>query len=107
MADETPAAPSPPPAPAPPKPLEPGDFVTHVGGHPQRGDRPDEPVGRVVAAIPQVKVLTDKDGKALIDADGAVRTRDDGVKLAVSWPSIRLECKHRPEDLARWEPRKS
>lgn len=104
MADETPVAPSPPPAPAPPKPLEPGDFATHVGGHPNKGDGP-EPVGRIVAVIPQVKVMTDAKGSPLLDANGAVRTQDDGVRLAVSWPLLRIESKHRPDELARWEPK--
>lgn len=97
MSDETPAP--------PPRPLEPGDFVAHVGGHPRRGDLPAEPVGRVVAAVPQVKALADKDGRPMLDASGAVRTQDDGVRLAVSWPLLRIESGHRPEDLARWEPK--
>lgn len=101
MPDETPTAPSP----AKPKPLEPGEFVTHVRGHPLKGDLPAEPLGRVVAIEPQVKVMTDAQGNPLLDKDGSARTQDDGVNVSVTWPILRQWSKHRPEQLARWDPK--
>lgn len=97
MPDETPIDPAP-----NDRPLEPGDFVTHVGGHPNKGDGP-EPVGRVVAVIPQVKIAVDKDGKPKLDKDGVAKVEEDGVSLAVTWPSLRLEGRYKPESLKRRE----
>lgn len=94
MPDETPAKTD------PPKPLEPGDFVTHVGGHPNKGDGP-EPVGRVVAVVPRVKVASDKDGKPRLDKDGSAIVEPDGELLAVTWPSLRIEGRYEREQLGR------
>lgn len=94
MPDETPAKTD------PPRPLEPGDFVTHVGGHPNKGDGP-EPVGRVVAVVPRVKVATDKDGKPKLDKDGAAIVEPDGEVLAVTWPSLRIEGRYERDQLGR------
>lgn len=83
-------------------PIAVGDLVTHAGDHPLKGDGA-EPVGRVVAEVPAVRILYNADGKALVDKDGATVTEDDGTRLVVSWPSLRLESKHRAEDLERRE----
>lgn len=95
MPDETPIDPAP-----KDRPLEPGDFVTHVGGHPNKGDGP-EPVGRVVAVVPQVKVAVDKQGKELLNDDGSAKTKDDGELLAVTWPSLRIEGRYERGRLER------
>lgn len=83
------------------RPLEPGDFVVHVGGHPQRGDSPSEPVGRVVAVVPRVKVVVEKDGKPKLDKDGSAIVEPDGELLAVTWPSLRIEGRYERDQLGR------
>lgn len=93
-----------PPEPKGPDPIAPGDFVTIKGGHPQKGDLKAEPVGRVVAIEPLVKVVVDKDGKPALDKDGAVRTEPDGERLVVTWPKLRVETRHAAEELERRKP---
>lgn len=83
-------------------PLGPGDFVVCVGGHPAKGDGP-EPVGRIVAEVEEARIVLDDKGGPRLDKDGAAVSEPDGTRLVVSWPTLRLESKHRPDELERRE----